>query len=80
MKGGFAMDNNTQIENWMSMDAITKHLDVSRETILNWINKRNMPAHKVGRLWKFKCSEVDEWIRSGKSDKQTSDAHGGVQR
>jgi hypothetical protein len=24
-----------------------------------------MPAYKVGRLWKFKLSEVDEWIRSG---------------
>ena len=27
--------------------------------------KRNMPAYKVGRLWKFKLSEVDAWIRSG---------------
>jgi len=24
-----------------------------------------MPAHKVGRLWKFKISEVDHWIRTG---------------
>jgi hypothetical protein len=24
-----------------------------------------MPAHKVGRLWKFQTSEVDEWVRSG---------------
>ena len=31
----------------------------------NWIAKRNMPAYKVGRLWKFKLSEVDDWIRSG---------------
>lgn len=23
-----------------------------------------MPVYKVGRLWKFKLSEVDEWIRS----------------
>lgn len=27
--------------------------------------QRNMPAYKVGRLWKFKLSEVDDWIRSG---------------
>ena len=26
-----------------------------------------MPGHKVGRLWKFKISEIDEWIKSGKS-------------
>ncbi|MBS5675784.1 MAG: hypothetical protein KHW94_08120 [Clostridium sp.] len=24
-----------------------------------------MPAYKVGKLWKFKLSEVDDWIRSG---------------
>ena len=30
--------------------------------------KRNMPAYKVGRLWKFKLSEVDDWIRSGGAD------------
>lgn len=47
------------------MDIIIDYLGVSRETVLQWINNRNMPAHKVGRLWKFKISEVDEWIRSG---------------
>lgn len=32
---------------------------------MQWIAKRNMPAYKVGKLWKFKLSEVDDWIRSG---------------
>jgi excisionase family DNA binding protein len=59
------MANDSQIEKWCSMDTITDYLDVSRETILQWINNRSMPAHKVGRLWKFKISEVDEWIKSG---------------
>ena len=54
----------------MSMISITEYLDVSRETVLQWINNRNMPAHKVGRLWKFKISEVDEWIRSGGADER----------
>ena len=59
------MTEKQNIENWMSMKSITEYLDVSRETVLQWINNRNMPAHKVGRLWKFKISEVDGWIRSG---------------
>lgn len=42
---------------------------VSRDTVLNWIEKRNMPAAKIGRLWKFKISEVDAWMKSGKSAK-----------
>jgi len=37
------------IEKWSSMDTIRDYLDVSRETVLQWINNRGMPAHKVGR-------------------------------
>ncbi|EEG77485.1 helix-turn-helix domain-containing protein [Dethiobacter alkaliphilus] len=59
------MNKDQNIEKWSSMDIIIDYLGVSRETVLQWINNRNMPAHKVGRLWKFKISEVDEWIRSG---------------
>jgi excisionase family DNA binding protein len=59
------MDKDQSIEKWSSMDTIIDYLDVSRETVLQWISNRNMPAHKVGRLWKFKISEVDAWIRSG---------------
>jgi len=50
---------------WLSMTEICQHLGVSRDTAIKWINKNNMPAHKIGRLWKFKISEVDEWVKSG---------------
>ena len=53
------------IENWTNLKEVQKYLGVRRETILQWIAKRDMPAYKVGRLWKFKLSEVDEWVRSG---------------
>lgn len=59
------MDKDLNLEKWSSMEIITDYLGVSRETVLQWISCRNMPAHKVGRLWKFKISEVDEWIHSG---------------
>lgn len=60
------------VEKWVSMDFITEYLDASRETVMKWINLREMPAHKVGRQWKFKVSEVDEWIRSGGAADKTS--------
>lgn len=54
-----------QIEKWVTLKDVQSYLGVGRDTILQWIAKRNMPAYKVGRLWKFKLSEVDDWIRSG---------------
>ncbi|MDP6523706.1 MAG: helix-turn-helix domain-containing protein [Kiritimatiellia bacterium] len=49
----------------VSLDEIALHLGVSKDTIYRWIDRREMPAHKVGRLWKFKVSEVDDWVREG---------------
>ena len=54
-----------QVEKWSTLKEVQEYLGVSRETMLIWIAKRNMPAYKVGRLWKFKLSEVDDWVRSG---------------
>ena len=52
-------------EPWLSADDIAAHLGVTKDTVYVWIAEKAMPAHKVGRLWKFQASEVDEWVRSG---------------
>lgn len=50
---------------WYSLKEVCEYLGVSRDTIFKWIETKNMPAHKLGRLWKFKLDEVDEWIKAG---------------
>jgi excisionase family DNA binding protein len=55
----------TEPERWLSVEEIAKHLGVSKETIYRWVEKQKIPAHKVGRQWKFKATEVDKWIESG---------------
>ena len=61
-------------ERWLSVEEIAAHLGVSKETVYRWVEKKDtkkkhIPCHRIGRLWKFKASEVDEWVRDGNSDK-----------
>lgn len=58
---------NTVSDNYISLDEAAEYLGVKSATIRTWIKKKQMPAHKVGKLWKFKRSEIDRWIDSGKS-------------
>lgn len=52
-------------DRWLSVEEIAEYLGVSKDTVYAWISKRNMPAHRIGRLWKFQAAEVDDWVRSG---------------
>ena len=54
-------------EKWLSVEEIAEHLGISKETIYRWLEKGKIPAHRVGKLWKFRPSEVDEWVKSGKA-------------
>lgn len=54
-------------DRWLNVDEIAEYLGVSRDTVYNWINGRQMPAHRIGRFWKFKRDEVDAWVRAGKA-------------
>lgn len=55
-------------ERWVSVDQIAEHLGVTRDSIYRWIDRKGLPAHRVGRLWKFQVSEVDDWVREGGAD------------
>lgn len=54
--------------NWISIDEAAAYLGVKPVTIRDWIRKeKGIPAHKIGKQWKFKISELDAWVKSGKS-------------
>jgi len=52
-------------ERWLSVDEIAAYLGIKRDTVYKWIAEKDMPAHRVGRLWKFRKENVDNWVRAG---------------
>lgn len=51
-------------ERWISLKEACEYLGVTRQTILNWIVLKEFPGKKMGKLWKFKVNEIDEWVRN----------------
>lgn len=61
-------DINILDDKWVSLEEAAEYLGVKPITIRDWIKKGNgIPAHKIGKQWKFKRSELDAWVKSGKS-------------
>lgn len=61
--------DNANMDNYISLEEAAAYLGIKAPTLRSWIKnpKNEVPAHKIGRLWKFKRSEIDEWVNSGKS-------------
>jgi len=53
----------TAEERWVDVEAVASHLGVTKDTIYRWIDKKGFPAHRAGRLLRFKLSEIDDWVR-----------------
>jgi len=59
-------------ERWVNVEDVATHLNVTKDSIYRWIDRKGFPAHKVGRLFRFKLSEVDNWVRQGEEEGNTS--------
>lgn len=59
------MPEDINSNRWISLQEVCKYLGVKRHTIMRWIEYRSMPASKVGKLWRFKTADIDEWVRNG---------------
>jgi len=60
-------------DRWLSVDEIALHLGIKKDTVYRWITEKQMPAHRLGRLWKFKKEQVDAWVEGGGASSDTTD-------
>ncbi|QYH36390.1 hypothetical protein FFT87_10750 [Salinibacterium sp. M195] len=59
------MMNEESVDKWADSNEVKEYLGIGRETVPKCLNKRGMPAYKVGRFWRFGISETGELIRTG---------------
>ena len=60
-------------DRWLSVDEIAAYLGIKRDTVYKWIAEKQMPAHRMGRLCKFRKEEMYEWVKSGGADDAKED-------
>ena len=54
---------------WISIEELSEYLGISAVTIRSWIRSgKDIPAVRIGRQWRFRIEEIDEWIESGRSE------------
>lgn len=62
--------NSVIDDKWINTNEAADYLGIKPSTLREWIKKDDtIPAHKIGKCWKFKKNELDEWVNSGKSAK-----------
>ena len=67
-------------DRWLSVEELSHHLGVAKDSVYRWIRHKGFPAHKIGKLWKFRKHEVDEWVRQGHANNLVSEVDSGLQR
>ena len=50
-------------ERWVSIENVAAQLGVAKDSVYQWIDEKGLPAHRVGHLFRFKLSEIDQWVR-----------------
>lgn len=67
-------------EGWVGVEEVAAHLRVAEASIYRWVESKAFPAHRVGRLLRFKLSEVDEWVKASGGDESAVGPFGKASR
>ena len=56
----------------LTIEEVAKYLRVSDRTVYDWAQKGEIPAGKIGTVWRFKKSEVENWVNAKLSSSSLS--------
>lgn len=68
------MNRDTERDRLMTLQDVAEYLQVKERTIYQWAQKGDIPAFKLGNVWRFKRQDIDLWIEERKRDTPRSRA------
>ncbi|MDD5930691.1 MAG: PTS sugar transporter subunit IIA [Spirochaetales bacterium] len=51
-------------EDILTIEEVARYLRVSDRTVYDWAQKGEIPAGKIGTVWRFKKSEIENWVNA----------------
>jgi len=48
---------------WLTLEEAAKHLKIGKSTIYRLAREGDLPAHRMGRVWRFDIDELDAWVK-----------------
>jgi excisionase family DNA binding protein len=63
---------SNQIDDLLTTEEVSRWLKVPIRTICLWAECAELPAVKIGRHWRFRRTEVDEWLQKSRRLKQAA--------
>jgi excisionase family DNA binding protein len=54
-------------ERLMDIKEVAEYLHLTESTIYSWVQDGILPAFRVGRLWRFRRTELDDWLEANRN-------------
>jgi excisionase family DNA binding protein len=65
--------STTEPQSFLTPQEVSSLLRVSVYTVRRWIKEGSLPAYKVGRGWRIRESDLDEWLGQQRLASMTSE-------
>ena len=53
-------------DRYISSKEAAKYLGIKYVTLRTWLRQGKIPGYQIGKLWRFKVSEIDAWVKGEK--------------
>jgi PTS system nitrogen regulatory IIA component len=63
----------------LTIEEVAKYLRVSERTVYDWAQKGEIPAGKIGTVWRFKKEEIEKWVNDRLSVHTITPQYGAIQ-